>query len=563
MATILPQLNAPLLDVGSRSAIERYVRTTIEAAKNALAIYPEFFGVVEGDAAGANAAANDAAWLTLVAYLETVAVNASGNFQGLPEIKFGAGTYEFSSVLDFTVGSVNVSGVGMGHIGSTVATGSTRFKFYGPSGGLRTQYTNTSNISTKDASNHVGGTRSSFRDFSVEGVFSGTEDETYGIHIRASVDCANVAVCGFGGEAWRVEANSSAPGGDATSSTFTNCHGWGSRNGVLLTGNNTGSSVFIGGSFNNNRRWGVKNLSSIGSMFFGVETSNNGTVAENDGSIIPATVVSDGVNRFFCIAGQEVGAATNGPAATATDNAWWAFLVAGASASGIPLWTSGMLVDTGGNFRGSGSNLFSGCYGEANNQGKAQGQQSDVILGGKLALNAWSGGTGTAGITIIKGGTGGTTDTLGCWQAISGLVTAKLGDSGGNVNNRVLFGSHSTIAPSGYSWFFNGNEYYHSYAGSLTSTNAIVISGPNTAEQFNTGVAVPQVVHIRRLSLPSSIGGAISTGRQVCRAGTSSATYVAASGGTTIDTQCRASQVQLATDLADMKAKLQAANLMS
>jgi hypothetical protein len=47
------------------------------------------------------------------------------------------------------------------------------------------------------------------------------------------------------------------------------------------------------------------------------------------------------------------------------------------------------------------------------------------------------------------------------------------------------------------------------------------------------------------------------------KAATSSATYAAPSGGATVDTQGRASLAQLAVDLADMKAKLQAVELMA
>jgi hypothetical protein len=47
------------------------------------------------------------------------------------------------------------------------------------------------------------------------------------------------------------------------------------------------------------------------------------------------------------------------------------------------------------------------------------------------------------------------------------------------------------------------------------------------------------------------------------KATTSSATYAAPAGGTTVDTQARASLAQLAADLADMKAKIQAAGVMN
>ena len=51
--------------------------------------------------------------------------------------------------------------------------------------------------------------------------------------------------------------------------------------------------------------------------------------------------------------------------------------------------------------------------------------------------------------------------------------------------------------------------------------------------------------------------------KPVFRAAVSSATYAAPAGGATVDAEGRASLAQLAADLADMKAKLQAAGLMS
>ena len=293
------------------------------------AVRPEWFGVTEGAASGANAAANDAAMSAMLSCLGALAKNSSGNFRGLCDVQFGVGTYEFSAPIDLTAGSINIAGRGMGHVGTLVATGSTRLKFYGSSG-IRIQSTNTSSDAALDAALHQGADRSLIRDLGIEGDFAGAEAEHHGLHIRASADVRNVCVANFAGDAIRVEAAVAAPGGNACSSTFVNCHGWGSRNGMLFTGNNTGSSSAFGGTFNSNRAFGIDSSGSIGSMFYGVETSKNGTVANNDGVTIGASCVSYNGNRYFAISGQEAGASTRDSGTTKTrGTAAYAFLVPG------------------------------------------------------------------------------------------------------------------------------------------------------------------------------------------------------------------------------------------
>ena len=53
-------------------------------------VQPSWFGVVEGSAAGANAARNDAAWAAMTAALKSRGANrAGGTSQGALEIQHG------------------------------------------------------------------------------------------------------------------------------------------------------------------------------------------------------------------------------------------------------------------------------------------------------------------------------------------------------------------------------------------------------------------------------------------------------------------------------------------
>ncbi|MEO7750979.1 MAG: hypothetical protein ABIS09_06615, partial [Sphingomicrobium sp.] len=470
-----------------------------------------WFGGVEGNsgAPGANSTANNAAWTAAMSILSALKANALSNFSGLYALRFGLGTYEFSQALDIDKGAIDIRGSGMGHVSVSAVSGGTRLKFY-DCGGLRVQSTNTSGISTGDAVLHAGGDQSSISDLGIEGNFSAAEAEYYGLHVRAQVHCRNIAISNFAGDAFRIEANTAGVLGNANSSTFLNCHGWGSRNGMAYTGNNTGQCVNLGGSFNNNREWGIKSLGTIGSMFFGIEIATAGSSAWNDGTVNPVSRVSDGTNRYFAISGQEVGASTNAPSGTTADNTWWAYEGAGATNTGIPLWFSGILVRSGGCAIGGGSNLFSGCYAESTGQAPMQGAASDVVLGGKLSLKTWANGK----FAVIRGGSNGMASTLSCYQALSGTVDARLGDQNGNSGNRIWTGYEPTIMPFGLGGILNGTNYYLTYNGNLTTQVAYRVTGPTTSDQFGTGANVPYAFVPRALMVTDG-STAITTARQL------------------------------------------------
>lgn len=471
------------------------------------AVKPEWFGAVTGVAGsgGANVTANNAAWTAMMTCLAALAVNATTNFSGAHTIQFGLGTYEFSQPLDLTIGSLNIAGRGMGHLGTTVVCGATRIKCYG-STGFRVQSTNTSGASTGDAGTHQGADQTVIRDLGLEGDFSTAEAENHGIHARGQTHLQNVVAANFAGDGFRFEGNTSGVKGSVNSSTLINCHAWGCRNGMLFTGNNSGACTIFGGSFNNNRAWAYKSDYSLAQYLCGVETSNNGTVAWNDGVTGYASVVSYSGNRYFVIAGQEAGASTNAPSGSATDNTWWAYLASGGSASGIPAWTSGMLISSGGCFTGVGGGTFSGCYAESNNQGKAQITTGDMVLGGALANMVWK-NSPAAKAAVIQSGTNGMLNCYGGLQSVSGTVSARLGDQNYNTANRIWFGSEPTMAPTGYSMFFNSNDLFLSYAGSITGP-VLRATGPSTTQQFGTGAAVAQALYVPLLALGDTVTNA-------------------------------------------------------
>lgn len=455
---------------------------------------PLWFGFVLGNASGANAAANNAAWLAYVATLGALRVNATTTAGGVPAIELPLGLIEFSQPLDFNFGQVHIFGKGgNGVVAATI------LKFYGCTG-VRVQSSNTSGASTKDGVLHMSGTKSVFENFAIIGDYvSGAEAENYGFHGRATFVANNVTVQNFAGEAWRIEADTGALGGDATCWRMNNCEGWGSRNGIYEKGNNTSAGKAVGGIFNNNRQWGDWNSCTLGSPRVGVEFANNGITSLNDGVTIGATIVSDGTNRYGCIVGQEVGASTNAPSGTTADNTWWYYIGAGAAGSGIPLWTSGILVRSGGCVKAdqvTSPNGYYDCYAEANG-GTAQVYQKTVINGGTLAQYVYYNPSANKQGAVTYSDT-----TTGNFVAKPGVTTYNVDQSlrvdlGGGVtnsNNIFLKVIQTTYAPSGWNFGLRAavsvGDMRLDYGGS-DSQVPYWVTGPSTPQQFGTGAAVP------------------------------------------------------------------------
>jgi hypothetical protein len=467
-------------------------------------VSPEWFGVVQGDAAGTNAEANGAAWDAMTAVLAALSVNLSNSYyRSLFDVRFGLGTFEFPTLI-LTSGTINISGRGSGH-GTNPSSAATRLKFRDCTG-IVIQSSNTSGSSTKDSVQHFAATRTHLRDLALEGNFAGTETEQHGLHARASFVANNVAIINFAGDGLRIEADTSTVGGNATDWLCVDPYIVNCRNGIYDAGDNTSAGNMVGGTINSNRQWGIWASNFLGSTWTGIELANNGVQPFNDGATGAASVVSYGGNRYGAIVGQEAAASINAPSGGASDNAYWYYMAAGAPVTGMPAWASGMLVRAGGcvvDDNVSSRNSYSGCYAETN-QGKAQVCQRSMVSGGMLSTWVYQNTAASKGAAVLRGGNNGVLETDTAIYALSGAVTARLGVESGNPNNTIVRGDHASVAPSGYmlNFWSSQNALILTYGNSTATGNfPIYVSGPNTTQQFGTGAAVPHCVWMPKLAL--------------------------------------------------------------
>ena len=86
-------------------------------------------------------------------------------------------------------------------------------------------------------------------------------------------------------------------------------------------------------------------------------------------------------------------------------------------------------------------------------------------------------------------------------------MDVRVGDQNGNPTSRILFGSDPSQAPSGYSLFYNSNDLFLSYGGSVTA-QAFRVTGPNTTQQFGTGASVAQAMFVPKLTLGTNVTNA-------------------------------------------------------
>lgn len=339
----------------------------IIGALGAVPINVKDYGIVEGDASGANGVANSTAFAALQAHLSANEHNASGiSRRGLDPIYFPPGWYEFADhdadgvAIDLTEGTYNITGAGMPKIDVVGdPTCATVLKFPAGVTGIVVQSFDTSGTTTKDGTSHTSGVGTLIQNLAVQGGFSGTEGEHHGIIIRAPAHLRFVQANGFEGDGIQLIGDSRASGGhsgalsgNVDGSTLFACYADENRTGLYLEGADANVCKIDAFSAKNNRAWGIWDSGMLGNVFSMIHTSANGSTSYNDGTTMGATIVTHSGNHYYCIAGQSSGASTNAPSGTTADNTWWAYRAAGSVSATRPAWVSGILVRDGGAYYG-------------------------------------------------------------------------------------------------------------------------------------------------------------------------------------------------------------------
>lgn len=444
-------------------------------------IDPAWFGIVEGDAAGANAVANDAAWISLASALAALAVNSLNNRRGVWDVRFGIGHYEFSAPLDCNFGSITISGRGSGKDAGAI----TRLKFIG-STGIRIQNTDTSGGSIKDSVAHTGAGFSVVRDISIEGDYTILEAENHGIHARAPVYLGNVQVRYFAGDGVRLEGN--ANGGTADSSIVRGVRVFNCRNGFYSDGADANVISFSGCMASSNRQWGYWESGFLGNHYSACHAATNGLT---DSHSTPS-MVSYGGNLYYVIAGQEAWCSANPPSGVNSDNQGWAYKAGGNVTSTHPAWAAGTIYRAGGSFYTDNINaptVLSGCYAESD-QPLAQISWPAIVIGGILSDYVWK---GSSGLVQSMGGSATSPSVRFNYPvgtANNQVTDENFGASFGTNNGTktALQMSGSVTAPSAHRLKYSGADIRWDY-GNLDSAVAFWITGPNTSVQFGTGVS--------------------------------------------------------------------------
>lgn len=477
-------------------------------------VWLNWFGLVEGNAAGANEANNDAAWAGALAALASVPFNPNTDFQSLYPLKLPGGYYEFGTTWDINKGAMFIEGRGAGH-GSGNGPG-TNLKFSDTTG-IRLQHRNTSGATTVDGATHLAGSYTHLKNFRLEGNYADTltEADYHGIHARTVFFLEDVVVDGFAGEGIYVIA-SAAAGGNANLSrviggTVVRC-----RKGWYNIGTDTNAMSITNLNAQANRWWGIDTRSGINITFDACHVSATGT----DGNQAPSMVMYNGY-YYFVIVGQEVGASTNAPSGAETDNTWWAHLGgtgASAATTDKPLWVSGTTYRSGGciNAGSAAHAVFDGCYVEGgNNQGKMQSSGSKALVTGGNLPGFMHGTTTSAGSLfsdssshLISNG----------FAAAANTVRSTIGwNPGSNANLIAGQMKETTYAADGFTWRFDATNGDLCFGYGLTvgmATNALAFTGPVTTRTFGRSAAVPYSVLIRRLFVPGAAGTG-SNGRQI------------------------------------------------
>lgn len=331
-------------------------------------VNPTLFGVLTTN----TGAQNDTAILALFAALRAASLSVGFQSRSLARIEFPAGIFNFDSTIDLHDGTFDICGATVNDESGTT------LKF--PTGitGIRVQTAVTQGASGTRPAGETSG-RSIIRNLRIDGAYSGTEAEAHGIQLRAAAFIYNVIISDFEGDGVYIVADAVGTGANANNFYLEQVRCIRNRNGFFIDGPDSNNGTLISCDASANRRWGFYDSCFLGNAYIACHTATNGWVV----GAIPTAVTHSG-NRYAVKNGQEVGASTNAPSGTATDNTWWYWISPGGTTTGVPAWLSGTTYRSGGAFfadDANARNIFVNCYSEGD-QSPSQIKRPSMILNG-------------------------------------------------------------------------------------------------------------------------------------------------------------------------------------
>lgn len=344
-------------------------------------VTPQQFGVVADNTTNDGAAVADT-----FSYLQANATTGYGYSIGGGKlwVPKSSDPYYLGTTTQDIYSTVKIEGESVGEAGG----GATVLR-WGNATGLRVQRYNTTGDTGTDgtAAGTRGGDASIISGLFLKGSYVATEGSYHGLYLRARASVRDLTLDSWPGDAIRIDADSAGafgvPVGNANNFEISRAFAQYCRNGIYARGGDVNVGIITGFSAIACREWGVFDEGFLGSVYIGAHTAANGLAGDGTAAH-PASAATYLGNRFYVKVGQEVGASTNAPPATATSNTWWGFWQAGGAASGIVAWVSGLNWRAGGGYcttSDSAQHVFLGCYSEMD-QPPSQFSQNSLIIGG-------------------------------------------------------------------------------------------------------------------------------------------------------------------------------------
>jgi hypothetical protein len=326
------------------------------------------FGVSSANSGAANSAALE----SLFEILRERSPSVGFRSRSIERIALPGGIVNFSAPIELLDGTFHISGAPVNDESGTI------LKFPAGVTGIRVQtYVTTGASGTRPEGETSS--RSIVENLRIDGTYSGTESETYGVHLRAAAIIRNVIISDFAGDGVKVEANAVLDGSNANNFYMETVRVIRCRDGFHIDGPDSNNGTLINCDASANRRWGFFESSFLGNTYIGCHAATNGWVA----GAIPTACTHSG-NRYYVKVGQAVGASTNAPSGTTADNTWWGYIGVGGTTTGVPAWVSGTTFREGGAYYSDDANarnMFLNCYSEGD-QSPAQLTAPTFIIGG-------------------------------------------------------------------------------------------------------------------------------------------------------------------------------------